>query len=113
MPYAAEISRSNPSCFLFLVDQSGSMEDGWAGEAGKQKADGLATIINRLLQNLVLKCAKSEGVRDYYHVGVIGYGGDGTANRVGAAFVGPLAGRDLAPLSDIANNPARIEERTK
>jgi uncharacterized protein YegL len=108
MPYAAEISRSNPSCFLFLVDQSGSMEDGWAGEAGKQKADGLATIINRLLQNLVLKCAKSEGVRDYYHVGVIGYGG-----TVGPAFGGALAGKDLAPISAIANLPARIEERTR
>lgn len=108
MPYSAEISRTNPSCFLFLVDQSGSMEDGWAGEPGKQKADGLATIINRLLQNLVLKCAKSEGVRDYYHVGVIGYG-----SSVGPAFGGALAGKELAPISAIANLPARIEERTK
>ena len=108
MPYSAEISRTNPSCFLFLVDQSGSMEDGWAGEPGKQKADGLATIINRLLQNLVLKCAKSEGVRDYYHVGVIGYGAS-----VGPAFGGALAGQELAPISAIANLPARIEERTR
>lgn len=108
MPYTAEISRTNPSCFLFLVDQSGSMEDGWAGEPGKQKADGLATIINRLLQNLVLKCAKSEGVRDYYHVGVIGYG-----DAVGPAFGGALAGKELAPVSAIANLPARIEERKR
>lgn len=108
MVYTAEISRTNPSCFLFLVDQSGSMEDGWAGEPGKQKADGLATIINRLLQNLVLKCAKSEGVRDYYHVGVIGYG-----SAVGPAFGGALAGKELAPVSAIANLPARIEERTR
>lgn len=108
MPYAAEISRTNPSCFLFLVDQSGSMEDPWGGEAGKQKADGLATIINRLLQNLVLKCAKSEGVRDYYHVGVLGYG-----DAVGPAFGGALAGQELAPVSAIANLPARIEERKR
>ena len=108
MAYTAEISRTNPSCFLFLVDQSGSMEDGWAGEPGKQKADGLATIINRLLQNLVLKCAKSEGVRDYYHVGVIGYG-----DEVGPAFGGSLAGQELAPVSAIANLPARIEERKR
>ncbi len=84
------------------------MEDGWAGESGKQKADGLTTIINRLLQNLVLKCAKSEGVRDYYHIGVIGYGG-----AVGPAFSGALAGKELAPISAIANLPARIEERTR
>ena len=108
MAYSAEISRTNPSAFLFLIDQSGSMEDGWAGEPGKQKADGLAMIINRLLQNLVLKCAKSEGVRDYYHIGVIGYGG-----VVGPAFSGALAGKQLAPISAIANLSARIEERTR
>lgn len=64
MSYTAEISRTHPSCFVFLIDQSGSMQEGWAGEAGKNKAEGLSTIINRLLQNLVLKCAKSGGVRD-------------------------------------------------
>jgi hypothetical protein len=75
MPYTAEISRTNPSCFLFLIDQSGSMEDPFrSGELTKKKADGVADAINRLLQNLVIKCAKSEGIRDYYYVGVIGYG---------------------------------------
>jgi hypothetical protein len=108
MPYTAEISRTNPSCFLFLIDQSGSMQDAWSAESGKSKADGLSTIINRLLQNLVLKCAKSEGVRDYYDVGVIGYGA-----TVGPAFSGPLAGKELVPVSEIANQPARIEERNK
>ena len=108
MPYTAEVSRTNPSCFLFLIDQSGSMEDDWGGEGGKKKADGLATIVNRLLQNLVIKCAKEEGVRDYYHVGVIGYGG-----KTGPAFSGPLAGKELAPIGQIADRPARIEERTK
>ena len=27
MPYSAEISRSNPTCFVFVLDQSGSMAD--------------------------------------------------------------------------------------
>ena len=66
MPYSAEISRVNPSCFLFLIDQSGSMSDPFGGQAGRKKAEGVADAINRLLQNLVIKCAKSEGVRDYY-----------------------------------------------
>ena len=52
--------------------------------------------------------AREEGVRDYYHVGCIGYGGN-----VGAAFSGILAGQDIVPLSEIANNPTRIEQRTK
>jgi hypothetical protein len=133
MAYTAEISRSSPSCFIFLIDQSGSMQeviDPASPQAldrpivsdnqqftqtatGRTKAQGVADAINRLLQNLVIKCAKSEGVRDYYHVAVIGYGGDNTANRVGSAFVGPLAGRELVPINEIANGPARIDERIK
>ena len=84
MTYSAEISRQNPSCFLFLIDQSGSMSDPFgAGGSSKSKADAVADAINRLLSNLVIKCAKSEGIRDYYDVGVLGYGAN-----VGSAFSG-------------------------
>jgi hypothetical protein len=79
-----------------------------AGESNRKKADGVADAINRLLQNLVIKCAKSEGVRDYYDVGVNGYG-----QKVGPAFAGALAGRDLVPVSEIADHPERVEERTR
>lgn len=109
MPYTAEISRSNPSCFVFLIDQSGSKQDPFGGgESTRKKADGVADAINKLLQNLVIKCAKSEGVRDYYNVSVIGYG-----THVGSAFAGALSGRESVPISEIANQPAHIEERTK
>lgn len=108
MAYSAEISRNNPSCFLFVIDQSGSMSDNYV-TVGKPKSQALADVINRMLQQLVIKCAKSEGVRDYYNVGVIGYG----ANGVGSAFSERLSGLDLVPISEIANNPARIEERNK
>ncbi|MBM4067671.1 MAG: VWA domain-containing protein [Planctomycetes bacterium] len=107
MPYAAEISRTNPSCFLFLLDQSGSMSDTFSG-GSKKKADGVADAINKLLQTLVLRCSKSEGVRDYYHVGVIGYG-----KKVGPALGGNLAGFGLVPIKVIADNPLRIEQRTR
>jgi len=108
MSYSAEISRTNPTCFLFLVDQSASMAKPFGGEAGKIKAQGVADAINRLLQNLVLKCAKSDGIRDYFHVGVLGYGG-----RLGPAFGGSLADRQLVPVSEIANTPLRVEQRTR
>jgi hypothetical protein len=109
MPYSAEISRANPSCFLFLVDQSGSMEDPFGGgESARKKADSVADAINRLLQNLVIKCAKEEGIRDYFYVGVLGYG-----DQVGPALSGPLAGKELVSISDIGNHPARIEQRVK
>lgn len=108
MSYQAEISRSNPSMFLFLIDQSGSMSDPFGGGGGGTKDKAVADAINRLLQNLAIKCAKSEGVRDYYHVGVIGYGG-----KVGPAFDGALAGRKLVPISEVADTPSAIETRKK
>jgi hypothetical protein len=110
MPYAAEISRTNPSCFLFLVDQSGSMQHPFPSSEGKRpKSEGVADAINKLLQNLVIKCAKSEGIRDYYHVGVIGYGGA----SMGPAFGGKLAGMELVPVSELGRNPIRVEERSR
>jgi hypothetical protein len=107
MPYTAEISRANPSCFLFLIDQSGSMSDPMGG-TGKRKADAVADAINRILQSLIIKCARGEGVRDFYDVGVIGY-----STNAGPGFGGALAGRALVPISEVANSPARVDERTK
>jgi hypothetical protein len=68
----------------------------------------VADAINRLLHNLIIKCARGEGVRNFYEVCVIGYGA-----TVAPAFSGPLAGRDLVPLSEVASSPARVEERTR
>ncbi|MDX2546078.1 VWA domain-containing protein [Streptomyces sp. WI04-05B] len=110
MPYTAEISRTNPGCFIFLVDQSASMSDPMAsGETTQPRAEVVSNAINRLLTELSVKCAKEEGVRDYFHVAVIGYG----HQHVGSAYQGVLAGRDLVPLGEVANNPARVESRTK
>jgi uncharacterized protein YegL len=108
MAYSAEISRTRPSCFLFLIDQSGSMNDEFITHK-IPKSNAVADGINKLLQQLVIKCAKSEGIRDYYYVGVIGYGKDGAKS----AFKGIIAGRHLVSISDIAKNPARVEEKTK
>src|SRR6266436_1197956 len=109
MPYTAEISRTNPSCFLFLIDQSGSMAETFGAQPDKKKAEEVATAINRLLQTLVLRCAKGHEVLNRFHVGVIGYG----HTTVGSAFGGALAGQTLVPIAKVAANPLRVELRTK
>jgi hypothetical protein len=107
--YTAEISRTSPSCLFFLIDQSGSMGDPFAaGDVKRKKADGVADAINRLLQNLVIKCAKPEGVRNYYEIGALGYG-----SKMPLGFGGALSDRELVPLSEVASSPARVEDRTK
>ncbi len=106
MPYSAEISRSNPTCFLFLIDQSKSMAGLLGGDAGKTKAEAVADTVNRLLYTLVLRCVWGQNVLDRFHVGVLGYG-----RQVNSVLGGPLAGRDLAPISQVAHNPLRVEQR--
>lgn len=108
MPYSAEISRTHPACVLILVDQSGSMAEPFAGMAEKKKCDGVADAVNRLIQNLVLKCAKADGVRDYFQVGVIGYGA-----AVRSCLGGSLPDDCLVPISHLADNPLRVETRTR
>lgn len=109
MPYQAEISRANPTCFLFLIDQSGSMSDPWGGAEGAgSKAAALATIINRLFTDIVVKCSKDEGVRHYFDVGVLRYG-----DRVGPGLGGQLAGKVFVPVSEIAEAPIRVEDRVQ
>jgi hypothetical protein len=116
LAYDAEISRANPGCILFMIDRSGSMEDPFFGTiegstGGGQKptkAQGVADAINRLLSTIVIRCTKEEGARDYFDVGVLGYG-----EAVAPAFSGPLAGRPLVKISEVADNPARVETRTR
>lgn len=107
MSYTAEISRTNPSCFLFLIDRSKSMTEPLAG-TNKTKAVALADAMNRLLQTLVLRCVRGEVVLDRFHVGVIGYG-----NQVAPALGGELAGQSLVPLSELAMKPLCVESRTR
>lgn len=107
MPYTAEISRSNPTCFIFLLDQSGSMSEGF-GEGAIRKADFVADVVNRTLHDLVIRCTRMEEIRNYYHISVIGYGAS-----VGPAFSGSLSGRSHVPVGEVADLPARLENRTK
>jgi len=107
MTYEAQISRGNPTAFLFVVDQSGSMSDKMS--SGRSKAEFVADALNRTLMNLVTRCTKAEGVRDYFDVGVLGYGG----NEIGNGFAGPLGSSVLNPISSIEQNPVRVEDRKK
>jgi hypothetical protein len=108
VPYTAPISRTSPTAFVFLLDHSSSMTEPFGAQPQKSKAAGVADALNRLLQNLVLKCAKADGLRDFFHVGMLSYGG-----RVASAFGGDLAGQGLVPVSEIAAHPLRVELRTR
>jgi hypothetical protein len=98
------IDRDHPELIVFLLDQSGSMNDALAGGT-RSKADEAADAINKTIQVTLAKCIKPEGVRDYFNIGVIGYGKDGEAASL-------LKSQTHIPISKL-KNLARTEKRTK
>ncbi len=74
MSYTADISRNNPGCFLFLIDQSGSMSGALGGQPDLRKMDGAADAVNRILDAISQRCSQGMDIRDYFDIGVIAYG---------------------------------------
>jgi len=107
MPYEAQISRTQPTAFLFLVDQSYSMTDKMS--TGRSKADFVADVLNKTITELVAKCSKSEGVRNYFEIGIIGYGHETVDN----ALQGELSGKVINPISELEKHPVKVEQRKK
>jgi hypothetical protein len=107
MTYSAEISRDNPTAILFVIDQSGSMDERMG--TGKSKAAFVADVLNKTIYTLVTNCTKADGVRNYFDVGVIGYGGQGAGPGLGGA----LSGTIIHPITTVADTPLRVEDRTK
>ncbi len=113
MPYTQQISRQNKACFLFLLDQSFSMEEPLGGSR-QRKCDQLAAAVNSWLQNMALRACGDEGVKDWMDVGVLGYRTDPQASPIiESSLQGRLAGRQLVSIAEIAGSPARIETRTQ
>lgn len=113
MPYEQEISRQNKGCFLFLLDQSYSMEEPLGGTT-QRKCDQLALAINAWLFNIGIRASGDSGVRDWLDIGVLGYRTDPQANPIiEPGLQGSLAGKPLVSIVEIAANPARIDQVTR
>ncbi len=109
MAYEAEISRAHPTCFLFLVDHSTSMQDPIMGiPENPKKSYFAADAINKVIQSLVVSASKDMDIRKYFQIGVLGYGFDVTS-----ILQPQLTENDLAWIDDIYKNPLRIENRIR
>ena len=111
--YSQEISRQNKACFLFLLDQSFSMEEPLGDHRGAS-ATSWSTAINGWLQNMAIRASGDAGIKDWMDVGVFGYRTDQNAQPIiESALQGPLAGRTLVSITEIGAHPARIDNRTQ
>ncbi len=108
MAYNSEISRDHPTCFLFIIDQSGSMDEKTEG-SGRSKAQFVSDVLNKTIYTLVTNCSKADGVRNYFDVGIIAYGGAG----VGSGFGGAISGNILHGISKLSDHPLRVEDRVR
>jgi hypothetical protein len=78
-------------------------------KSGQSKAAFLADVLNKTLYTIITNCSKADGVRDYFHVGVVAYGGEDARN----GFQGALDGDALHAISRLAEAPLRVETRSK
>lgn len=109
--YQRPFSRSNPGCIVVLLDRSDSMDRPWGGN-DLTLAHGAARAINKILLELCVTSTKEHGaaMRHYFDVGIFGYGlrpGLGEEG-VESALTGPLTGRGIVPLPELALHPLSV-----
>ena len=100
-PYTAQITRSTPTAFIFLIDQSASMNRRtvYNGET-MTLSEAVARIVNTQIKELISRCVKSNEIRNYYDIAVIGYG-----ENAYSAWNGRLEGRDFVSPNELNDNP--------
>jgi hypothetical protein len=99
----------NRGYFVFLIDQSRSMEEPIGGEETMKK-DAVARAVNTWLNNLIVRATGGDRVKDWMDISVIGYRSDKEGKPIiSVPLSGALAGREVVSIREIAENPTRME----
>ena len=99
--YEQSITRKHRTAFLIAIDGSGSMTEEVSFQGRRtSKAEAVAAVTNNLLFELVERARRSDGVRDYYDLAIVSYGGDDR--------IEPLLSRELkwVPVAELAAKSA-------
>ncbi|MEG1645182.1 MAG: VWA domain-containing protein [Alistipes sp.] len=99
--YTQSITRAHRTAFLIALDQSGSMAETltFLGRP-MTKADAVAEVTDALLFELIERAHRSDGVRNYYDIALLGYSGDG---------IQPLLGEtDFVTVNQLALLPPKM-----
>lgn len=107
--YRQTMGSGHPGCFIILIDQSGSMLDSFGqGQmgAGLRKCDQVATVVNRVLAELVARSTKNNAVNDRVHLAVLGYRGSAVYDAIPTV-------PGLVSIQQLAANPVRVEQRMR
>jgi len=108
-PYTAQITRDTPSAFVFLIDQSGSMKNNITFRGQKtSKAEAVAMIVNETLREILNRCQKTDTIRDYFDIALLGYGKRSEQDVF--AWSGALKGKKFVKPSELKQFFLREEE---
>ena len=103
-PYTARITRANPTAFVFLLDQSGSMNSTFNIGGNTTKSNFLADAVNKLMGELISECRRGGQYQNYFDICVIGYGGD-SENTAKYAWEGALEEKDFVKIEQLITHP--------
>lgn len=104
LPYTAQITRNTPTAFIFLIDQSVSMRRTTVFNGEQMPmSEAVAKIVNDQINELVLRCIKTNEVRHYYDIAAIGY-----STNAYSAWNGELEGRDFVTPQELKEHPFKV-----
>ena len=120
--YSQEITRRHRAAFVLMLDRSASMQGRVRfGRMITTKAEAVAMTANMLITELLDRCRRTDALRNYFDVAVVGYGNDKVENLLSEdGFVSvealsrrtPRMGR-LAVEEDLADGTAAIIEHSR
>lgn len=75
--YTQEITRRHRAAFIIAIDRSGSMQElVHFGKSVLKKSEAVAYTANTLISELIDRCRRTDGMRNYYDIAVLGYCND-------------------------------------
>ena len=100
MSYSAEISRTHPALFGFLIDESYSMEEEMDGAGGQTLSQICADYLNAFFNTLLLRNIDGESIKNGFEIFAIGYGGSNET-------------RSALPSVNVSDMPINLEKLQK
>lgn len=75
--YTQEITRKHRTAFIIAIDRSASMQEMIRmGRRQMSKSQAVTLITSSLIQEFIDRCRRTDALRNYYDIAIVGYGDD-------------------------------------
>ena len=97
--YTQEITRRHRAAFVLVLDRSGSMQERIRlGRMNITRAEAVTLMANALITELIDRCQRTDALRNYYDIAVIGYANDEVESLLGKqGFISVEQLKQMAP----------------